>query len=128
MRQLDGQEVGPTFAATVEPGRASVHLHSRVSGIEPWSAEWPHLYTVELRLEDGAEVVHTVSERFGFRTVEVRPHDGLYVNDVKLRLKGVNRHSFWPTTGRTTSKELSIVDANLIKDMNMNAVRARVPP
>ncbi len=129
VRELNGKEVGSAFAATVSPGSPSVELRGRLTEIEPWSAEWPHLYLVELTLEDHGEVVHAVSERFGFRTVEVRPHDGLYVNDVRVRLKGVNRHSFWPTTGRTTSKELSIADANLIKDMNMNAVRmSHYPP
>ena len=47
----------------------------------------------------------------------------------KVRLRGVNRHSFWPTSGRTTSEALSLLDANLIKDMNMNAVRtSHYPP
>jgi len=84
---------------------------------------------VSLTLRDHGEEVHTVSERSGFRTVEVRLQDGLYVNGVKVRLKGVNRHSFWPTSGRAPSKELSIADAQLIKDMNMNAVRmSHYPP
>ncbi|MEP6676740.1 MAG: glycoside hydrolase family 2 TIM barrel-domain containing protein, partial [Ferruginibacter sp.] len=39
------------------------------------------------------------------------------------------RHSFWPTSGRTTSKALSIEDVRLMKDMNMNAVRmSHYPP
>ncbi|MEJ7683619.1 MAG: glycoside hydrolase family 2 TIM barrel-domain containing protein [Segetibacter sp.] len=43
--------------------------------------------------------------------------------------KGVNSGSFWPTSGRTTSRAVSIQDANLIKDMNMNAVRmSHYPP
>jgi hypothetical protein len=129
VRKLNGEPVGSPFAATVGAEMVSVELRSGLADIELWSAEWPHLYTVELTLEDDGKVVHVASERFGFRTVQVRPHDGFYVNDVKVRLKGVNRHSFWPTTGRTTSKELSIADANLIKDMNMNAARmSHYPP
>ena len=69
------------------------------------------------------------AQRFGFRTVELRPGDGIYVNGRKIRLKGVNRHSFWPDSGRTTSRDLSVMDVNLIKDMNMNAVRmSHYPP
>jgi hypothetical protein len=129
VRELDGPEVGSAFAVPVHPANASVELRSTLTQVEPWSAEWPHLYLVELTLKERGEVVHTVTERFGFRTVHVRPHDGLYVNDIKVRLKGVNRHSFWPTTGRATSKGLSVADANLIKDMNMNAVRmSHYPP
>ena len=43
-------------------------------------------------------------------------------------MKGINRHSFHPDGGRTTNKELSIQDALLIKEMNMNAVRSHYPP
>ena len=61
--------------------------------------------------------------------MDLRPRDGLYVNGVKVRLKGVNRHSFWPDSGRATSRAVSEMDAKLIKDMNMNAVRmSHYPP
>ncbi len=44
-------------------------------------------------------------------------------------MKGVNRHSFRPETGRTLSKKNSIEDVLLMKDMNMNAVRmSHYPP
>jgi hypothetical protein len=68
-------------------------------------------------------------QRFGFRTVELRLHDGIYVNGKKAMLKGVCRHSEWPESGRTLSKAISIMDVNLMKDMNMNAVRmSHYPP
>ena len=38
-------------------------------------------------------------------------------------MKGANRHSFRPETGRTLSKQKNIEDVLLIKSMNMNAVR-----
>jgi len=42
---------------------------------------------------------------------------------------GVCRHTFWPSSGRTSSKQLAIDDVNLMKDMNMNAVRmSHYPP
>ena len=55
----------------------------------------------------GRRRVHTVTERFGFRTFEVRPRDGLYLNGRKIVLKGINRHSFAPATGRTLTREQS---------------------
>nr|MDA3818704.1 hypothetical protein [Prolixibacteraceae bacterium] len=72
--------------------------------------------------------IHTITERVGFRTVEVRPKDGIYVNGTKVILKGINRHTFWPEGGRCTSKDISVNDATLIKEMNMNAVRCHYPP
>jgi hypothetical protein len=70
-----------------------------------------------------------VTKRFGFRTFEVRPGDGLYLNGQKIRLKGICRHSFWPDSGRCLSKEISVADVRLIQEMNMNAVRmSHYPP
>jgi hypothetical protein len=44
-------------------------------------------------------------------------------------LKGSNRHSFWPETGRTLSHAVDLMDVRLMKDMNMNAVRmSHYPP
>ena len=49
--------------------------------------------------------------------------DGVFVNGRKVIIKGVNRHSFRPESGRTLSKAKNIEDVLLIKSMNMNAVR-----
>lgn len=94
-----------------------------------WSAEFPNLYQAKIQLYQQGKLLHVQTEKIGFRTVEVKQRDGIYVNGVKMKFKGVNRHSFWPNSGRTTSKELSIEDVRLMKDMNMNAVRmSHYPP
>ena len=96
---------------------------------ELWSAEYPNLYSYTLTLEKDGKVLHSVSGKFGFRTIELRPHDGVYVNGTKIMFKGVNRHSHWPTTGRTLNHDINLQDALLIKEMNMNAVRmSHYPP
>ncbi|QJB30567.1 glycoside hydrolase family 2 [Chitinophaga oryzae] len=94
-----------------------------------WSAEAPNRYQAVIEIKKGNQTIHRITQPFGFRTIEIRPHDGIYVNDVKVIFKGVNRHSAWPETGRTLSKAISIQDVNLMKDMNMNAVRmSHYPP
>ena len=46
-----------------------------------------------------------------------------------MKFKGVNRHSSRPETGRTMSYANSVEDVQLIKSMNMNAVRmSHYPP
>ena len=90
-----------------------------------WDPEHPNLYTARFRMDDSG---HSITRKIGFRTIEFRPHDGIYLNGTKLVVKGINRHSFHPETGRTTSRSLSLEDARLIKRMNMNAVRSHYPP
>lgn len=102
---------------------------TRFFTLENWTPEKPELYTVEFSIFRKGKLLHTISEKFGFRTVELKQRDGIYVNGVKIKMKGVNRHSFRPESGRTTSKKISIEDVLLMKDMNMNAVRmSHYPP
>lgn len=94
-----------------------------------WNAESPNLYKAVFSIYKNGKTIHTVTKKIGFRTVEVKQRDGIYINGVKIKLKGVNRHSFWPTSGRTTSKKISSNDVLEMKDMNMNAVRmSHYPP
>ncbi len=105
------------------------HLTGVFSSPKLWNAESPNLYKAVFTIYKNGNAVHSISQKFGFRTVEVKQRDGIYVNGVKVKMKGVNRHSFWPSSGRTTSVALSIEDVLLMKDMNMNAVRmSHYPP
>ena len=100
-----------------------------VEGVQTWSPENPKLYPVKVSLLDpNGKTVQTKELKTGFRTVEVVAQDGIYLNGRKIVLKGVNRHSFSTDGGRATSPRLSHEDAELIKSMNMNAVRSHYPP
>lgn len=139
IKTLEGKKIGKPISASltadtsnpniVNSKQFSANLHATLKNVTPWSAENPQRYQVEFQLKHKRKILHQVTEIFGFRTIDLRPQDGLYVNGKKIRLKGANRHSFWPTSGRTTSRELSIADVQLMKDMNMNAIRvAHYPP
>jgi hypothetical protein len=125
-----GNDIGAPFVATFDTHGTTAVVTGNVPQPRTWSAETPHLYRVEFALLTANDaVVHAVTERFGFRTFEVRPRDGVYLNGRKIVLKGINRHSFSPATGRTISREQSYRDARLIKEANMNAVRmSHYPP
>ena len=126
---LSGNEVQAPVSFNITAGSLKQQVSTRFPNVVPWNPEFPVLYELILSLKEGDQTIHRIRERIGFRTIEVRERDGIYVNGRKVRLKGVNRHSFWPETGRTTSKSLSIQDVLLMKEMNMNAVRmSHYPP
>ena len=124
---LEGRPAGPVFAGEIAGTKAT--LKTQVAAPRQWTAETPNLYQVEVRLKHGQQVLHRFTQRFGFRTFEVRDGDGLYVNGRKVVLKGVCRHSFWPDSGRCLSTAVHRLDIESIKDMNANAVRmSHYPP
>ncbi len=129
LRTLDGNPVGQPFTARIASGASGVELKTKFNAVAQWSAESPNLYQIEVTLKQGNTAVHRMSKRIGFRTMEVRAGDGVYVNGRRILLKGCCRHTFWPDSGKTTSPEISLLDVNTIKDMNMNAVRmSHYPP
>ena len=125
---VKGEATFSTKTFQLNAGKPVQHISASWNNVENWTPETPHLYYLKLELRDASKaLVHVHHERIGFRTVEFRRQDGVYVNDVKVVLKGINRHSFHPDGGRTTNKETSLMDVKLIKEMNMNAVRFHYP-
>jgi hypothetical protein len=130
-RVLDARsnQVGPVLAAAVLSGQTNVKLTGNINGVQPWSAETPNLYRLVVKLQGVDGSVHDVAHNIGFRTVEIRAGDGIYINDKRVLLRGINRHSFYPDTGRALNARLSYDDVMLLKGMNVNAVRSsHYPP
>ena len=126
---LNGKPVGNPVRVKDVALNATAHLSETVPNPRLWTAETPNLYQLEVRLKSGDAVVHTVHQRFGFRTIELRPGQGMFVNGNRVFLKGTARHSFWPDSGRTLSEQISRDDINVMKDLNANAVRSsHYPP
>lgn len=124
-----GKKIGEVIKGSVKNSSDKIHISGKFENIKTWTAETPNLYGVKIKLLKGNTLVHQVVDTIGFRTIEIRKSDGIYVNGQRVLMKGVNRHSFWPESGRTLNKELNYADVKLIKEMNMNAVRlSHYPP
>lgn len=124
-----GEAQGNTFSKKVDQDQQEIILKDKIIHPKTWSPEFPDLYKVQVKLIHHGQTVHEITQSFGFRTIEVREGKGIYLNGHRILLKGICRHSFWPSSGLTTSRQISIEDVSLIKGMNMNAVRtAHAPP
>ncbi|MEO8884999.1 MAG: glycoside hydrolase family 2 TIM barrel-domain containing protein [Mucilaginibacter sp.] len=127
VQTLKGVRVGQPF--TIKPKSDSTTLQHSFKNIAAWNPEQPNLYNLVVAIKTGTQVIHQITQRFGFRTVELRKGDGIYVNDKRVIFKGVCHHSEWPESGRTLSKAIDLLDIKQIKEMNMNAVRmSHYPP
>lgn len=94
-------------------GRAEL----KIDNPKLWSAECPYLY--DLVIKSYGEVI---IQHIGFREISV--NDGIvYVNGVKVKMLGINRHDSDPITGYTISPEQALVDLKLMKEHNINAIR-----
>ncbi len=119
----EGTPVGAVAEQAIDSRETSVDLNATFNNIQSWNPEQPHLYTAVFELVKNNEVLYRKNETVGFRTVELREKDGFYINSKRVVFKGVNRHSFYPNTGRALSEANHLEDIELMKAMNMNAVR-----
>ena len=99
---------------------------SNLSGLTPWSAENPYLYTVVVSQLDGTSEEMVFSTKYGFRKVEVvynYSQRQVLVNGKRVFFKGVNTQDTHPLYGRAIDLETMMKDVTLMKQANVNTVR-----
>lgn len=87
-----------------------------------WSAERPHLYSLNIVLSANGQLLQEIDQQVGFRTVSIE-NGLLNVNGVPITLKGVNRHDHHPKFGRAVPIDFVKHDLMLMKRHNVNALR-----
>lgn len=107
----------------------TISFKAEVEKVNTWSAEIPYLYTLYITLKDKNEkVIEVIPQRIGFRSVEIKGSDFL-VNGKRVFLKGVNRHEHNATQGHTLTHADMEKDMEMMKKLNVNAVRhSHYPP
>lgn len=101
----------------------NVLISGKVSNPLKWTAETPNLYTLVISLkETSGQLIESTSHKIGFRKIETK--DGqLLINGKKIYFKGVNLHEFNTKTGQVVDRDIMIRDLQLMKELNINAVR-----
>lgn len=97
---------------------------AQVSRPALWSSESPALYTLVVSLisPDG-QMVEATSCKVGFRRVELGDRE-LLINGRPVMIRGMNRHEHDPVRGKAITREGMLADIALMKQFNVNAVRA----
>lgn len=117
------------FKTVMGKYKTHVQFQTTISDIKTWSAETPYLYTLYLKLKNTKDsLLEIIPQRIGFKRVEIKGADFL-VNGKRVFLKGVNRHEHHPRKGHTLCKEDMRKDMEMMKKLNINAVRnSHYPP
>ncbi len=104
-------------------GQDQVQFDAIIPGVKLWSAEQPNLYPLHVTLTNDAGQVTEVSRTMvGFR--EFKMIDKIMcINGKRIVFHGVNRHEFDCDNGRVLTVEGIRKDIEIIKSLNINAVR-----
>ncbi len=122
--------------------KGEVEQNITVEGPALWSPESPALYFAEtavytggsvdtawdmerpeVTITHGTELQDKVSTRFGFRTVEVRPDKGFFLNGEARKFRGVCLHHDLGPLGAAVNKAAIRRQLTILKDMGCDAIR-----
>ena len=135
---LDGKEYA-IYLAKVHPDKGERKLLCKgvISGginktfkekVDIWDIENPNLYSVEIEVYENGEVISTISEETGFRTIAQR-NGGIYLNNKQIVIKGALSMQFLPPYDEVPvnhvcpSDDQIVMQVLQIKKMNGNTLR-----
>ncbi len=121
----DGNVVGEGSAdgAVVYRDKATLCYAIAVTDPALWDTEHPNLYTVETTLSVGGVVYDCTTTRIGFRTIEIDPERGFFLNGKHTIIKGVNCHQDFGLMGLVLPRNIARYKVELIKSMGANGYR-----
>ncbi|WP_111709418.1 glycoside hydrolase family 2 TIM barrel-domain containing protein [Lutibacter citreus] len=119
VRLLDGSK--EIYAATkkvnLQQGRNTIVFNKNISNVKTWNAETPNLYTLLISVNGESTAI-----KVGFRNIQIKNNQFL-VNGKAVLLKGANLHDHSDTEGHVISEELTMLDLEVMKQNNLNAIR-----
>ncbi len=99
-----------------------------VAAPKKWDSEHPNLYSLKTALLVGGRAEQGITQRVGFRQIEVRGNQ-LLVNGTPVKLRGACRHEVDPLRGRSLTPQIWKQDAELFRAANVNYIRtSHYPP
>lgn len=88
-----------------------------------WDLDNPYLYTVKTEIFLNGTVCDLYATRIGFRTVELNPDKGFFLNGKHIKINGVCAHQDLGLTGKAVADNVQRYKIELIKEMGANGYR-----
>jgi beta-galactosidase len=113
----------------IAPGKTlDKSIKIAVESPDKWDNEHPNLYLLQCKIVNGSDTIQTIERRFGFRQVEIRGSE-VFVNNMPVKLRAINRHEAHPLRGRSLTMKQWRADADLFREANCNLIRtSHYPP
>ena len=95
-----------------------------IANVHKWQGRKdPYLYTAQVSLVEGEQVLDNVSARFGCRSFEIHPDNGFILNGEEYPLRGVSRHQDRWGLGNALLPEHHVEDSDLICEVGATTIR-----
>ena len=89
-----------------------------------WDVDNPYLYQITSELLVDGEVVDSVSQNLGFRTIKIDPDHGLFLNGRSLKINGACEHHDLGALGAAMNRNALRRKFAALKEMGVNSIRS----
>lgn len=89
----------------------------------PKPVQTPHLYLAKTSIFQNGAKTDSYETRFGIRSVEFNPDNGIFVNGELVKLKGVNMHHDLGALGAAFNTRAAERQLEILQEMGCNAIR-----
>ncbi|KAA2235718.1 glycoside hydrolase family 2 protein [Salinarimonas soli] len=115
-----------TAEGSARAGAETLPLAFKVADVRSWSPDTPNLYRARVEMRRGGEVVDTIEDAFGFRTIETR-NGHFYLNGEPLYLRSALDQDYYPDTICTVPSVDFLEDQfRKAKELGLNCLRCHI--
>lgn len=119
----DGKLYEAESALRERDGVSESTIEIRVPDVELWDASSPARYDLTLQLVEEEAVVDEIVLKVGFRTVLLTPDQGLFINGIPTKLRGLCVHQEAGVWGTAVTEEIWRERLMELKKIGCNALR-----
>lgn len=89
-----------------------------------WNTDQPYLYRITTELYMGGEMVDTLTQNLGFRTVRFDPEQGFFLNGKPMKINGTCEHHVLGSLGAAMNRAALRRQLLTLKEMGVNSIRS----
>ena len=106
----------------VEVTKNTLSISGFIDNVKLWDINHPYRYLIRTELISNGELIDYHEVKVGFRSAEFT-NEGFFLNGRRVQIRGVNRHQSYPYVGYAMPESIQRNDANVLKELGVNAVR-----
>jgi beta-galactosidase len=126
-----GKEVGKNVTAPASlaaVGEATLEQQIPIAGPRLWSLEERNLYTLVTEVRSGGDVIDSTRTRFGIRSIEMSPSQGLLLNGKPVKVRGTCNHQDHAGLGAALPDSVQHYRIAKLIEMGSNGLRTSHNP
>ncbi len=93
-----------------------------------WSPDAPHMYKLKTIISHNGNILDEYETPFGVRSIRYDANEGFFLNDVNMKMMGVNEHHDAGCLGAAVPDDVIRRRFEILKEMGCNAIRVSHNP